>query len=359
MSPQISRFGNGGFVLHKLTLDGTQGRFSAWYDRDGTLTDAEQFDRMNRARPVRRDGPTWSALERYGRIYVEKEVWDQMPHNVRENPARMKASIASFDDANRFYESSRYPHKLGHNTHVFRVVDDGMRAAAIRYHQTDIVTYREDGSIKLDSGKYRTATTKSHMNSVLPPGVSVYQKKGEWFVTLGGGREVEFFDGMILGNPDVAHVPSAHHLPNPGKFGVFAWHPDSRYRMSEALKTYARQADAQRYADQLNARQDTTQYRHGDVGSGGYVVRDLAYVHNPSPHFAYFSKVGARKVRLSREGVELFNARWPGSTLRDRSYWFEFDHTGDLVDTDVPEHDDGPAAAALSEDARTWLYEQG
>jgi hypothetical protein len=63
-----------------------------------------------------------------------------------------------------------------------------------------------------------------------------------------------------------------------------------------------------------------------------------------------------RKVIFSRQEIALFNAQWPCSELRSsRAYWFEFDHQGDLVDTDVPEQDDGRAAAALSEDARDIL----
>ena len=70
----------------------------------------------------------------------------------------------------------------------------------------------------------------------------------------------------------------------------------------------------------------------------------------------YLSLVGPRKVRISREGISLFNAYWPGSQLRPtRAYWFEFDDDGNLVDTDVPEHDDGEAAAALSRDCLEWL----
>jgi len=66
--------------------------------------------------------------------------------------------------------------------------------------------------------------------------------------------------------------------------------------------------------------------------------------------------VGPRKVRYSREEIAAFNRTWPCSELRDtRAYWFEFDSTGDLVDTDVPEQDDGGAALALSQDAKTWL----
>lgn len=62
-----------------------------------------------------------------------------------------------------------------------------------------------------------------------------------------------------------------------------------------------------------------------------------------------------RKVIFSRAAIALFNASWPGSTLRDRAYWFEFDESGDLIDTDCPEQDDGPAASALADDARAYL----
>jgi hypothetical protein len=64
-----------------------------------------------------------------------------------------------------------------------------------------------------------------------------------------------------------------------------------------------------------------------------------------------------RKVIVSREGVAAFNSSWPCSELRDRSYWFEFDDSGDLVDSDVPEHDDGSAANAMAEDCRVWLFQ--
>lgn len=67
-------------------------------------------------------------------------------------------------------------------------------------------------------------------------------------------------------------------------------------------------------------------------------------------------KIDGRKVIVSKTGVTLFNARWPNSTLRaSRAYWFEFDTRGDLIDCDVPEHDDGPAAQALAQDCKEYL----
>lgn len=63
-----------------------------------------------------------------------------------------------------------------------------------------------------------------------------------------------------------------------------------------------------------------------------------------------------RRVIVPRDEIAAFNRQWPCSTLRDRAYWFEFDASGDLVDTDCPEHDDdGPAASALADDCREFL----
>ena len=68
--------------------------------------------------------------------------------------------------------------------------------------------------------------------------------------------------------------------------------------------------------------------------------------------------VGHNKVRVSPEGVAAFNNRWPCSELRsERAYWFEFDDQGDLIDVDVPEQDDGPAAVAMGDDCKAWLFD--
>ena len=70
------------------------------------------------------------------------------------------------------------------------------------------------------------------------------------------------------------------------------------------------------------------------------------------------SKIGRNKIRVSRTGIALFNAQWPCSELRStRAYWFEFDNNGDLIDTDVPEQDDGGAALAMAEDCKNYLFD--
>ena len=67
-------------------------------------------------------------------------------------------------------------------------------------------------------------------------------------------------------------------------------------------------------------------------------------------------RMGSHGVQVSRAGVESFNRGWPCSTLRaSRSYWFQFESNGDLVDTDCPESDDGPAASAMAADCYAFL----
>lgn len=62
------------------------------------------------------------------------------------------------------------------------------------------------------------------------------------------------------------------------------------------------------------------------------------------------------KVQCDQHDVALFNAGWPCSPLSTaRSYWFEFDADGNLIDTDVPEHSDGEAASVLASLAHDFL----
>ncbi|WP_425962623.1 hypothetical protein [Rhizobium nepotum] len=65
-----------------------------------------------------------------------------------------------------------------------------------------------------------------------------------------------------------------------------------------------------------------------------------------------------RKVIVSRNEIASFNSQWPCSELRSsRAYWFEFDTDGDLIDTDVPQQDDGSAASAMADDCRAYLFD--
>src|SRR5687767_4430618 len=69
----------------------------------------------------------------------------------------------------------------------------GDAAIAVRYHDTDIVTFWGDGSLTVNSGGFRTVTTKARINEYTP--IRVSQKRGLWYV--GHGENIAMFaDGM-------------------------------------------------------------------------------------------------------------------------------------------------------------------
>jgi hypothetical protein len=71
----------------------------------------------------------------------------------------------------------------------------------VKLHNT-IVFSADKGVITLNSGGYRTVTTKTAINrafSQLNLAYGVLQKKGQWFVSKRGQTElIEFNDGMKL-----------------------------------------------------------------------------------------------------------------------------------------------------------------
>jgi hypothetical protein len=70
---QISRFADGGFVLHKVTSPEYASRFSAWYDVAGNLLDADQITGgLQISRTIKRGGPAWRMLETMGKRYIVK-----------------------------------------------------------------------------------------------------------------------------------------------------------------------------------------------------------------------------------------------------------------------------------------------
>jgi hypothetical protein len=83
------------------------------------------------------------------------------------------------------------PKIIARNT--FRFEQNG--ETVYRLHSTDVARKRPDGSVILNSGGWRTLTTRDRMNSVLPAGVSLYQSKGNWYLKS-GEKQVAYFDGI-------------------------------------------------------------------------------------------------------------------------------------------------------------------
>jgi len=95
--------------------------------------------------------------------------------------------------------------KLGNNVYL----EPRGESIAVKYHDTDIVTYHPNGQIELRCGGWYTVTTKQNINAFSP--FYVWQKKHVWYVNTAVRDEytkgtlppgiVRFEDGMILDAP--------------------------------------------------------------------------------------------------------------------------------------------------------------
>jgi len=90
---------------------------------------------------------------------------------------------------------------IARNTFKFTAPDG---AIVTRLHNTDIVRALPGGRYQLNSGGWRTSTTKDRMGAALP-GYRLYANKGSWYVAAGELGTIPYYDGMIL--PDAFKKP--------------------------------------------------------------------------------------------------------------------------------------------------------
>lgn len=81
------------------------------------------------------------------------------------------------------------PEVIANNT-VRYTRPDG--AIVIRLFRTNIITQHLNGSIELNSGGWRTKTTRARIRDFA--NVYLLQKRGKWYLPDGS----EFYDGVIL-----------------------------------------------------------------------------------------------------------------------------------------------------------------
>ena len=88
----------------------------------------------------------------------------------------------------RNYLGDRYCRKLANNTWL---EDNGNGGLLVRLHNTVILTFPAHPSdiFSVNSGGYRSTTTKQRLNALLPGGYGVYQKNFEWFMVTPNGEE--------------------------------------------------------------------------------------------------------------------------------------------------------------------------
>ncbi len=81
--------------------------------------------------------------------------------------------------------------KLAHNTFVEADQDGSL---GVRFHLTRIITFHPDGSFTVNTGGYRTVTTKQRLNALLPAGYGIHQVSYVWRIATPEG-DFEFENG--------------------------------------------------------------------------------------------------------------------------------------------------------------------
>jgi hypothetical protein len=87
------------------------------------------------------------------------------------------------------YLGQKQERPCANNTHLRRMKDGSI---AMRLHQTDVVTWYDDGTIRLNTDGWTTVTTKARINAATNAGI--YQKRGLWYYSNG----TPFQDGDII-----------------------------------------------------------------------------------------------------------------------------------------------------------------
>ena len=81
-------------------------------------------------------------------------------------------------------------------TSLYRLDDTTI---GLKYHHTTVVEFRMDGSIKINSGEWRSKTTKDRINQAIRGLGVVFQENWEWYLhNLQENRTVPFQNGMVI-----------------------------------------------------------------------------------------------------------------------------------------------------------------
>jgi len=122
-----------------------------------------------------------------------------------------------YNSALSFLETGRKQKrkKYANNTWIEKKEDDSI---GVILHETEVITFYPDGRVKLDSGGWKTPTTKNRLNYI--ESHFIFQDKSTWYVSQLGGKGYEtygdmwkkerafiFQDGMILSPDGTSDAP--------------------------------------------------------------------------------------------------------------------------------------------------------
>ncbi len=161
--------------------------------------------------------------------------------------------MLTYAEAERLHARGRGGRKkLENNTYLHRVGD----SYAVRLHSTDVVTIHPDGTYTLDSGGWRTPTTKDRISRYSP--VVVCQGRCVWYVCKprDWSNRVPFRDGMRAASDGSIVDATGSDKPVPLRLksdgrSIMALTPEQAAARRKAAAKLSRMVDA--YTKRLDA----------------------------------------------------------------------------------------------------------
>lgn len=112
-----------------------------------------------------------------------------------------------YDKLEDLYSNKTKPWcKLGQNTFLFMNEEGSEDSYVIKFHSTDIIKYRPNGDVELDTGGWNTYTTKKRMNDWTPDSISIsgsHKEGAEWTVKRDGEIIATFTDKITIPSDSV------------------------------------------------------------------------------------------------------------------------------------------------------------
>ena len=94
---------------------------------------------------------------------------------------KTEVEIKNYNDAKEFLENGKNKQERSiRNKKSTNIIDVGDGILGLKYHSTIVIEYYPDGNYKLNSGGWRTKTTKDRINEFTP--FNVIQRNNVWYV---------------------------------------------------------------------------------------------------------------------------------------------------------------------------------
>lgn len=158
------------------------------------------------------------------------EIYHPKPVAIPKKP---KIYVNIYPELLKRLNGKKRKRMSGRNTYLVstETISDNKPVIAYMYHETNVVTVFEDGTIVIDSNGYRTHTTKSRINDIIRlVGCRVNQKDYSWYLYDADDNKFDFRDEMELtiGSEKISNPRTEIYHPKPK-----TWYDQAIFELGE------------------------------------------------------------------------------------------------------------------------------